>query len=987
MHSASIKNRILAVFIVISAVLSLFVLGKPAFAENNNPDNFSAVLYNNSNGLPTSEANDIVQADDGFIYIGSYSGLIRYDGVNFMRFDSYTGITSVDSLFIDSKKRMWIGTNDSGLALYENGAFRFYNRENGLSSLSVRDITEDGAGNIIIGTTSELAYIDDKGELSVIDNDAINGKYIKQLTSGNDGAVYGCTTDGVFFRLENLEITASYSSEEMGFGIVSCITPDDFEQGVVWLGTDKSNIIRGNIFDNKLNYRVINVEPASNINSISAIDKDSFWICSDSGIGKLNRNGTFTAENYPLNNSVEKTMTDYENNVWFVSSRQGVMKLVKNNFTDVSDAAGIPECVVNTTCLYNGDLYIGTDSGLYIVGENNRQKSNDLTEMLKGVRIRCIITDSENKLWICSYSASGLLCYDGKECVSFNAENGLKSQKVRDVTELSDGTIAAATNGGVALIRNGKIEQFLDESSGIGSAEILTVCGGENGKIYLGSDGGGVFIVENGKAVKQIGLESGLKSEIVLRIKPDEKRGGYWIITGNSLAYMKDESVKTLANFPYSNNFDIFTNSSDEAWILSSSGIYVLNAEKLISGEEIEYAFYDMKCGIPAIATANSRSFLAEDGTLYIAGQTGVASVNINRRSENGSQIKLCVPYVDINDKRVLIKEGETLKIPANCKRLTIYSYALTFGFSNPHLSYCLEGFDSEKISVTRQDLQPISYTNLDSGEYTFKFSTMDITTGEPIATVSFKMEKEKPFFEQFWFWMLIVLGVLAVGMLVLLITTNIKNRRLVAKERENRLFVDQIIRAFAKCIDLKDTYTNGHSFRVARYTAMIAERMGYSKQQVEDIYNIGLLHDIGKIAVPDSILGKPSRLTSDEYEVIRHHAENGYQILKEIEIRPELAIGAGYHHEYYDGSGYPQGLKGDEIPEVAQIITVADTFDAMNSTRAYRKQMSKDDILAEMRKISGKQLNPKIVDVFFELVDEGKFNDVFYDDTDDSID
>lgn len=986
MRAVSVKNRFIAAFIALSAVIALFFAGKPAFAENVKSDNYSAVMYNNSNGLPTSEANDIVQTDDGFIYIGSYSGLIRYDGVNFTRFDSYTGITSVDSLFIDSKNRLWVGTNDSGLALYEDGAFTFYNRENGLSSLSVRDITEDGAGNIIFGTTSELAYINEQGELSVIDNEAINGKYIKQITAGNDGAVYGCTTDGVFFKMENLEITASYGSEEMGFGIVSCITPDDYETGVVWLGTDKSNIIRGNISDKMMNFHVINAEPASNINSITAIDENNFWVCSDSGIGKLNRNGKYTAENYPLNNSVEKAMTDYENNVWFVSSRQGVMKLVKNNFTDISEAAGLPEVVVNTTCLFNKDLYIGTDSGLYIVGKNNEQKSNDLTELLKGARIRCIITDTENKLWICTYGANGLLCYDGKDCVSFNAENGLKSQKVRDVKELADGTIAAATSAGVVLIKNGKIERFIDEESGIGSAEILTICGGDNGKIYLGSDGGGIFIVENGKAVKQIGLESGLKSEIILRIKPDEKRGGYWIITGNSLAYMKDESVTTFTNFPYSNNFDIFTDNSDEAWILSSSGIYVVNAQNLISNGEIEYAFFDMKCGIPAIATANSRSCLSEDGTLYIAGQTGVATVNINERRENGSQIKLSVPYVDIDDKRVMIKDGETLKIPANCKRLTIYGYALTFGFSNPRLSYCLEGFDTDKISVTRQDLQPISYTNLDSGEYTFKFSTIDITTGEPIATVSVKMEKAKAFFEEFWFWALIVFGVLAVGMLAMLITMNIKNRRLKRKEQENRLYVDQIIRAFAKCIDLKDTYTNGHSFRVARYTAMIAERMGYGKEQVEDIYNIGLLHDIGKIAVPDSILGKPSRLTNEEYEVIRHHAENGYKILKEIEIRPDLAIGAGYHHEYYDGSGYPRGLKGDEIPEVAQIITVADTFDAMNSTRAYRKQMSKDAILAEMRRIAGKQLNPKIVDVFFELVDEGKFNDVFYDDTDDNL-
>lgn len=988
MRAVSVKNRLIAAFIVLSAVIALFFSGKPAYAEEKKADNFTAVMYNNSNDLPTSEANDIVQTDDGFIYIGSYSGLIRYDGVNFTRFDSFTGITSVVSLFIDSKNRLWVGTNDSGLALYENGDFTFYNREDGLTSLSVRDIAEDGEGNIIFGTTSELAYINDKGELSLIESESAGVMYVKHLLPGNDGAVYGCTLDGVFFRMENLEITASYNSEEMGFGVVSCITPDKYEEGVVWLGTDKSNIIRGNILDKMLNFRVINVEPAVNINSITAIDENNFWVCSDSGIGRLNKSGEYTAENYPLNNSVEKAMTDYENNVWFVSSRQGVMKLVKNNFTDVSEAAGIPECVVNTTCLFNDDLYIGTDSGLYIADKNHNQKSNDLTELLKGVRIRCMITDSENKLWIGSYGSKGLLCYDGKDITSFgDDDDDYRLEKIRDVTELSDGTIAAAAIEGVALVKDGEITGFIDESSGLDDAEIiLTVCGGDNGKIYLGTDGSGIFIVENGKVVRRIGLDDGLRSEVIMRIKPDEKRGGYWIVTGNSFAYMKDEQVKTLSNFPYSNNFDIFTDSSDKAWALSSNGIYVVSADKLISGDDLEYAFYDLKCGISAITTANSRSCLAEDGTLYIAGQTGVAGVNINESHESGSQIKLAVPYVDIDDKRVMIKDGETLKIPADCKRLTIYGYALTFGFSNPRLSYCLEGFDNEKISVTRHDLQPISYTNLYSGEYTFVFSTIDITTGEPTATVSIKMEKEKAFFEQFWFWALIVFGVLAVGMMALLIAANIKNRRLVEKERENRLFVNQIIRAFAKCIDLKDTYTNGHSFRVARYTSMIAERMGYSKRQVEDIYNIGLLHDIGKIAVPDSILGKPSRLTSEEYEIVKHHAENGYQILKEIEIHPDLAIGAGYHHEYYDGSGYPSGLKGDEIPEVAQIITVADTFDAMNSTRAYRKQMNKDDILAEMRRISGTQLNPKIVDIFFELVNEGKFNDVFYDDSDDNL-
>ena len=976
-----INAAFLSIILIAGIILPLFP--KSAFAEEHNSTNYSAVLYNNANGLPTSEANDIVQTEDGFIYIGSYSGLIRYDGVNFTRFDSNTGITSVASLFCDSKNRLWVGTNDSGLALYENGGFTFYNRENGLPSLSVRDISEDAEGNIVVGTTGGMAYVSENGELSVIDDEAVSGEYIRQLSESKNGTIFGCTMDGVFFRLENLKVTGSYSCDDLDCGLVTCITPDDFDENVVWLGTEKTAVIRATLSGSMMNCRIFGVSPAASINAIRPIDDENFWICADNGIGRLSRAGKYTAENYALNNSVEMAMTDYENNVWFISSRQGVMKLAPNNFSDISALAGLPEKVVNTTCLYGEDLYIGTDSGLHIIDKNYNEKQTALTEQLDGVRIRCIFADSKNRLWLCTYGESGLLCFDGNEITSFNTENGLKSAKTRAVTELSDGTIAVATSGGAALIKDGEIKKYFDEENGIENPEILTICGGEDGKIYLGTDGGGIFVVNESAVLDRIGLEDGLKSEVILRIKPDKNFGGFWIITGNSLAYMKDGEIKTLTNFPYSNNFDIFEDDKGEAWILSSSGIYVVNAKKLISGEEIAYSFYDLKCGVPTLATANSRSGLSKDGTLYIAGQTGVGSVNINERRSNDEKIKLAVPYVDIDDKRVMIKSGETLKVPANCKRLTIYAYALTFGLSNPRLSYSLEGFDSEVFSVTQQNLRPISYTNLDSGAYTFNFSAIDPATGEPATNISIKMEKEKAFFEQFWFWGLIVFGIAGVTLLVLLIKTDTKNKRLLQKHKENRIFVDQIIRAFAKCIDLKDTYTNGHSFRVARYSSMIAEKMGYGKQEVEDIYNIGLLHDIGKIAVPDKILGKPSQLSPEEFEIISHHAENGYEILKEIEIRPDLAIGAGYHHEHFDGTGYPFGKKGDEIPEVAQIIAVADTFDAMNSTRPYRNQMTSEKIISELKRISGTQLNPKIVDVLLGLINDGKLDDVLFVDND----
>lgn len=972
--------RLIAAVLTAALTLTLYipVTARAAVSSEITQSGYSAVLYNNSNGLPTSEANAIVQSDNGFIYIGSYSGLIRYDGVNFTRFDSSTGITSVVSLFVDSRSRLWVGTNDSGIALYENGEFTFFNKSSGLTSLSIRSITEDGAGNIVFGTTEGLAYIDNENSLHTLNDSVIGTKYLKRLTRSEDGAIYGCTLDGICFRLENLKITHSFVSSELGIGLATCITPDPDDPDTVWIGTDESSVVRGKLSQNMSGASTFSVLPNVSINGVCSDGSGEFWICSDNGIGVLDKNGGYVFLNkLPMNNSVEDMMTDYEGNRWFVSSRLGVMKIVRNEFDDISMAAGLDNRVVNTTCLYGDDLYIGTDTGLLVVDSAYRKKTTYLTELLDGVRIRCIKTDSQNRLWLCTYSEKGLICYSGGEdCTFYNTHTGLKSDRIRAMTELSDGTVAAATSAGVVFIKDGEITGMFGEENGIGNTEILTVCEGENNEIYLGSDGGGIFVIDRDGVINHFGLEDGLRSEIIMRIKKDPSRGGYWVITGNSLAYMENNTVRTLNNFPYSNNFDLFFDNIGRVWILSSSGIYAVSIDNLLAGGEIEYSFYDVKCGLPSVATANSRSCLSDDGMLYIAGMTGVSAININKEQTDRNDMKLSVPFVEIDDKTVMVKDGETVTIPADCKRLTIYGYALTFGLSNPRLSYTLEGFDDGKISVSRQDMQPVSYTNLDHGEYTFRLSVINTLTGEETHSISVNFVKKKAFFEEIWFWGLMALLAVAAALTALLLHSRIKNRRLIKKQEENRIFVNQIIRAFAKCIDFKDKYTNGHSFRVAKYAALIAERMGYIGQQVTDIYNIGLLHDIGKIAVPDNILGKPGKLTDEEFRIISQHPGHGYEILKEIEIRPELATGAGYHHEHIDGTGYPFGKKGDEIPEVAQIIAVADTFDAMNSTRPYRKQMKMEDIINEMRRIAGTQLNAHIVDVFLEIVSEGHIDD-----------
>lgn len=189
-------------------------------------------------------------------------------------------------------------------------------------------------------------------------------------------------------------------------------------------------------------------------------------------------------------------------------------------------------------------------------------------------------------------------------------------------------------------------------------------------------------------------------------------------------------------------------------------------------------------------------------------------------------------------------------------------------------------------------------------------------------------------------------------------------------RESGERLTI-QMVKALANTIDAKDSYTNGHSTRVAEYSVLLAKRMGYTGEKLEHLYYAAVLHDIGKIGVPREIINKPSRLTDEEYAMIKSHPVTGSNILKEVTEIPDIAIGAKYHHERYDGKGYPDGLSGTDIPELARIIGVADAYDAMTSKRSYRDVLAQDIVREEIIKGKGTQFDPEIAEVMLELMDE----------------
>ncbi len=194
-----------------------------------------------------------------------------------------------------------------------------------------------------------------------------------------------------------------------------------------------------------------------------------------------------------------------------------------------------------------------------------------------------------------------------------------------------------------------------------------------------------------------------------------------------------------------------------------------------------------------------------------------------------------------------------------------------------------------------------------------------------------------------------------------------------IKKTKENERLSLQIVRTLAETIDAKDTYTNGHSGRVADYSKEIARRFGYTDREQGRIYMMGLLHDVGKIGVPDAIINKEGRLSDEEYEIIKTHPVTGARILSKVRDMPGLSIGARYHHERYDGSGYPEGLAGKDIPEEARIIAVADAYDAMTSKRSYRDFLPQEVVRSEIEKGKVTQFDPVFADIMLGMIDDDK--------------
>ena len=959
----------------------------PARAEDENVatevnyNDYVQTIYSSLNGLPCGEANDIAITGDGIMWIGTYAGLYRYNGREFRWMDNYDSVRNVNCLYVDEEGRLWIGTNDNGLSIVINEqVVNVIDQSQGLPANSVKSIIKSSDGYYYIGTTGSMMILTLNNGLKKL-NTISEVSYADHSAADDNGNVAAVSNNGTLFLMQQGQIVSSRQLPESQAVFKSCTFNPD---GYLLAATTENEIYKFDISRGWFELlKVYQCPELKSIKNLQYIESGELFVCADNGIGHIDSDGNFEKINTnDFNNSIDNMLVDYQGNLWFTSSRLGLLRMAPSDFRDIYSTAGMDNRVTNTIVQWQDAYYIGTDKGMDAVDlKGKHQITNELTERFAGIRIRCMLVDDANHLWVCTYG-SGLVEIepDGTEHL-YNKENGAFGNRARVVTQLRDGTILAAGDTGLSFIRDHQIQDTIVYAEGRISSMVLTITELPDGRILAGTDGNGIAIIEDREVTRMLTRAHGLSSEVILRTVLDAKTGGVFVVTSNGLCYMNtDDTIRQLDNFPYFNNYDVWIKGTDNLFVLSSAGIYTVDRNELLSGrDDIGYELLDTRRGLNSSLTANAWTwFNDETGELYLPCDTGIFVINTNSFSSGTTVYRMSVPTVKLDGVSRQVDRHATLKIPRGVSRVELNPEVINYTIQDPYVGYKMEGFDSEWTIVPQASLNSIAYTNLPTGDYTFHLAVFDNNQENILAERTYSLTKEKEMYDNNWFifYMLLVPIFTALWVAWMLVVRH-ENKMKAQLAQANKLVEmgKQTVIAIARTVDAKDQRTADHSKRVAIYSKQIAERYGMDDKQCRDIEWAAQMHDIGKIGIPDAILNKPARLTDEEYAIMKSHTSRGAEILKDFTLLDNVIEGAEFHHERYDGRGYPKGLSGENIPLYARIIGVADAFDAMTANRIYRKQMDFSYVLGEMERGRGTQFDPEFVDILLELIRDGTIN------------
>ena len=997
---------------LLSLLLSFLIL-LPALTHLGESAHAASYMSNKTEipvNLEVSGAEALCQTEDGYIWIGQYSGLTRYDSKEFVSFKDfefdgqrYTTINvralaaKGNTLYVAAAERVFVYRDDHLEPLFPE-------------SFVVNDLILDERNDLLYISTQArggIIYDTESGESSVIPG--TEGQAVIDIALGTErGDYYYQVEGGVFDSNGTIILKETRILEMYSYG------------STLYMAEDSGVIHRYDMASGEALSDLI-VPDQVNQMLYSPQDDILFLACEKNGIYCVDLSGEepliSPAGELGSKSQLVDLMIDYEGNLWVAShyiGASGVSIISRNALSEllyddpIWQALNVPPAFdrnVYAVEKYGDILYIVAASRIYrydtvknmILPDNSIMQTIDEYAAMKTQEGRA---QGDNNFTF-TYAPKDVEVFQGKVYFAVSSLGLVEYDPVSEAVALYDGDYIASHVGklvgdpDLAVTNSIRSMRSFDDTLALGYARGIMLFDGTNFSVmnigsnvlYINKTKDGDLMFDRTQGLFVIDDDFTTATEI-----PTEKE-----ITGNRLKFLVDGDMLyyTLNSRLFRLNTAQEGSTSEEIVIPYIKGSIVELAKIRFSGQDgsdeykyvigsqtqlyiadsldgerlSDYVSYDATNGLQPIIANTSGYYDEAEQKYYLQSTNGIFVYDFNMTRDVPQPVKIAVSSVDLDGTQYY---GESIPVGKNVYRVAFNLSILGFRPNNGYtIYYKLNGVDSA-FTEYPDSTRSIYYTNLPGGSYDFEVYVTD-EYGQESNRIQIHLEKEMRVYEYWWFWAVLAAVTAAAVFLVASLVIRHKTKQSLKRQLEYKSITLESIQAIARTIDAKDEYTNGHSIRVGFYSKVIAENMGMSPDEVDNIYYIALLHDIGKIAIPDSILNKPGRLTAEEFEVMKSHTTRGAAILKGISTIPHIVEGAKSHHEKYDGTGYPEGLSGENIPYVARIICCADCFDAMASKRVYKEPFSLDVILSEFKRCSGTQFDPQIAKVVVELIENGK--------------
>ena len=1001
-------------FICLVFLSAYFVCGREACAQSYMSDKTEIPV-----NLEVSGAEALCQTADGYVWIAQYTGLTRYDSKEFVTYKSFEydgteyNILNVTGLAAKGND-LFVATSDH-VFVYKDYHFEPLMTVDGV----ITDIVLDEAGGLLyVCTRGNGGIICDIAAGTETTIPGTEGLAVQDFAPGPEkGSFYYQSNEGIYDQDGNTILLNSKIFDLYSYG------------NILYLGEDSGIIHR---YDMKNRTFLDDLTVPDQVNKMLYSEEDQILFvagdvnglyCIDFSSGEP---VTTLAGNLENKSQLMDLMIDYEGNLWIAShyiAASGVSIITKNALSELLyddpiwqalDAPPAYDRNVYAVERYGNILYIVCSTRIYrfdldrheILPDNILMQSIDQYAERRTEEGRAAGDSS----FSFAFSPKDVEVFKDKICFAVTNIGLVAYDPVQEKVDIYDYEYITNHLGTLVndpdLTLTDKIRSLrsFDDFLVLGYARGImrfdgisfSIINTEANVLYIDKTKDGEILFDQTKGLFTVDDDFTTVTEI-----PTEKE-----ITGNRLKFLVDGdilyytlnsrlfrtnpydgsgvseeiaipyikgSIVELAKIPYS---DKDGKTEYKYLIASQTQLYI--TDSLEGNRLTDYDFFDATNGLQPII-ANTSGYYDESGeNYYLQSTNGIYVYMLNLTRDVHIPVRVALSSVDLDGVHTY---GEDIRLGEQVSRVGFNLSVLGFRPNNGYTAYYkLDGIDTDYTSYTDNNWS-VYYTNLPGGSYDFHFYVKD-EYGQESNRILIHLEKEKQFHEQWWFWVIVLVFVGALVFLISFLIIRFKTKQSLKRQLEYKNITLESLQAIARTIDAKDEYTNGHSIRVGYYSRQIAESLGMQGEELDNIYYIALLHDIGKIAIPDSILNKPGRLTDEEFKVMKSHTTRGAAILKGISTIPQIIEGAKSHHERYDGTGYPEGLSGENIPYIARIICCADCFDAMASKRVYKEPFSQDVIIGEFNRCSGTQFDPAIAKVVIEMLSSGKLKPYSGEDT-----